>query len=162
MIDVLFEQRVIQNTGLAAEAIWQAVNEAYNAKGRAEGVPLALIFLVLPLTFHQRTATALASKTQPGALYKALSDDREITVGLQARMQAMAARTFHALSIAFQTKLLYLDSDRLRQVVPGKKTSPVTHVTEEVKTILSAARRVGQAFAEMSVVQLAVHLNIRF
>ena len=25
MIDVLFEQRVIQNTGLAAEAIWQAV-----------------------------------------------------------------------------------------------------------------------------------------
>ena len=29
MIDVLFEQRVIQNTGLAAEAIWQAVHEAH-------------------------------------------------------------------------------------------------------------------------------------
>ena len=37
MIDVLFEQRVIQNTGLAAEAIWQAVHEAYETKGRTEG-----------------------------------------------------------------------------------------------------------------------------
>ena len=93
MIDVLFEQHVIQNTGLAAEAIWYAVNEAYSAQGRTAGVPLVLSFLVLPLTFHQRTANALASKTQPGALYKALSEDREITVGLQPRMQAMSDRT---------------------------------------------------------------------
>ena len=66
MTDVLFEQRVIQNTGLAAEAIWCAVNEAYESKGRTEGVPLPLSFLVLPLTFHQRTAENLANRTQPG------------------------------------------------------------------------------------------------
>jgi hypothetical protein len=162
MIDVLFEQRGIQNTGLAAEAIWQAVHEAYQAKARAEGVSLPLAFLVLPLTFHQRTAASLASKTQPGALYKALSDDREITVGLQARMQAMSDRTFHALSIGFHTGLLHLDQDHQRQLIPGRKTPPVTHVTEEVKIILGAAKRVGQAFGEMSVVQLSTHLNVRF
>ena len=65
MIDVLFEQRVIQNTGLAAEAIWQAVHEAYEAKGRTEGVALPMAFLVLPLTFHQRTAAVLAKKGMP-------------------------------------------------------------------------------------------------
>ena len=145
MIDVLFEQRVVQNTGLAAEAVWHAVNETYNAKGRAEGVPLPLIFLVLPLTFHQRTAVSLASKTQPGALYKLLAE-----------------RTFQALSIGFQTNLLHMDSDRMRQLIPGRKTAPVTHVTEEVKIILNAAKRVGQGFAEMSVIQLAVHLRVRF
>jgi len=32
-------------------------------------------------------------------------------------------------------------------------------VTEEVKIILNAAKRVGQGFAEMSVVQLAIHLR---
>lgn len=162
MIDVLFEQHVIQNTGLGAETIWQAVIETYNAKGRAEGVPLPLIFIVLPLTFHQRTASALASKTQPGALYKALTDDREITLGLQTRMEALADRTFQALSIGLQSGLLTLDSGHLSEVFPGKKTPPVTHVTEEVKTILNAAKRVGQGFAEMTAVQLAVHLNIRF
>lgn len=162
MIDVLFEQRVIQNTGLAAEAIWQAVHEAYEAKGRTEGVSLPMVFLVLPLTFHQRTAKSLEAKKQPGALYKALADDREITVGLQMRMQAMSERTFHALSISFHTGLLRLDQDHEHQLIPGRKTPPVTHATNEVKIILNAAKRVGHAFAEMTLVQLSTHLNIRF
>lgn len=162
MIDVLFEQRVIQNTGLAAEAIWQAVQEAHEAKGRVEGVSLPLAFLILPLTFHQRTATVLSAKTQPGAIYKALADDREITVGLQMRMQAMSERTFPALSIGFHTGLLQLDRDHERQLIPGRKTPPVAHVTDEVKVILNAAKRVGHAFAEMTLVQLSAHLNIRF
>jgi hypothetical protein len=162
MIDVLFEQRVIQNTGLAAETIWQAVHEAYEAGGRTEGVTLPLAFLILPLAFHQRTATVLASKTQPGALYKALAEDREITVGLQMRMQAMSERTFHALSIGFHTGLLLLDPDHQRHLIPGRKTQPVTHATEEVKIILNAAKRIGHAFAEMTVVQLSTQLNIRF
>lgn len=162
MIDILFEQRVIQNTGLAAEAIWQAVHEAYELKGRTEGVPFPLVFLVLPLTFHKRTATVLASKNQPGAIYKALADDREIPVGLQVRMQAMSERTFHALSIGFSTGLLRLDQDHQRQIIPGKKTPPVTHATEDVKIILKAAKRVGQTFAELTIVQLANHLEIKF
>jgi hypothetical protein len=162
MIDVLFEQRVIQNTGLAAEAIWHAVYEAYEARGRTEGVTLPLVFLVLPLTFHQRTSRALASKTQPGALYKALADDREISVDLQARMQAMSDRTFQALSIGFHSGLLLLDPDHQRHLIPGRKSPPVTHATEEVKAILNAAKRVGQAFAEMNLVQLSTQLNIRF
>lgn len=162
MIDVLFEQQVIQNTGLAAEAIWQAVHDAYEANDRTQGVSLPLVFLVLPLTFHQRTARILASKTQPGALYKVLADDREVIVGLQERMQAMSERTFHALSIAFHTGLLRLDQDHLRQLIPGRKTPPVAHVTDEVKTIMSAAKRVGHAFSEMNVVQLSTHLKIRF
>lgn len=162
MIDVLFEQRVIQNTGLAAEAIWQAVHDAYEAKGRTEGVTLPMAFLILPLTFHQRTATVLASKTQPGALYKALADDREITIGLQLRMQAMSERTFHALSIAFHSGLLRLDQDHRRQLIPDRKTQPAVHTTNEVKIILNAAKRVGQAFAEMTLVQLSTHLDIRF
>jgi hypothetical protein len=162
VIDVLFEQRVIQNTGLGAEAIWQGVFEAYECKGRTEGVSLPLAFLILPLAFHQRTAKALASKTQPGALYKALADDREITLGLQARMQAMSDRTFQALSIGFHSGLLLLDPDHQRQLIPGRKTSPVAHVTDDAKTVLNAAKRVGQAFAEMNLIQLSTHLNIRF
>ena len=121
-----------------------------------------MAFLILPLTFHQRTAIGLASRTQPGALYKALDDDREITVGLQMRMQAMSALTFHALSIGFHSGLLLLDQDSQRQLIPGKRTPPVSHATNEVKVILNAAKRVGQALAEMTLVQLSTQLNIRF
>jgi len=162
MIDILFEQRVIQNTALATEAIWQAVQEYHEAVNRESGVAFPLVFLVLPITFHQRTAAVLASKTQPGAIYKALAADREFTIGLQKRMQAMAPRTYQALSIGFQADILKLDTNHQREVLPGRKTSPVSHVTADVKTILAAAKRVGQAFAEMNVVQLSSHLNIRF
>jgi hypothetical protein len=142
MIDVLFEQRIIQNTGLAAEAIWQAVHEAYELRGRTDGVSFPLVFLVLPLTFHEHTAASLASKTQPGALYKALAADREITVDLQRRVEAFDAKE--------------------HQIVPVRKSAPVTHVTDEVKVIMSAAKRIGQAFGEMSVVQIITALNVRF
>ena len=130
MIDVLFEQWIIQNPGLGAEVIWQAVHEAYESKSRVEGVAFPLAFVVLPLTFHKRTAEGLASKTQPGAIFKALGDDREITVGLQARIQALSRRTFEALSIAFHTGLLRLDHDPQRQLISGRRTQPVVHVTD--------------------------------
>ena len=162
MIDALFEQRVIQNTGLAAEAIWHTVFEAHETTGRTEGVSFPLVFLVLPLTFHQRTAKALANKTQPGALYKAVSEEREMLVGLQSRMQAMSDRTLDALSIGFHTGLLLLDPDHKRHLYPGRKSPPIVHVTEDVKTVMNAAKRVGQAFGEMNLVQIATHLNIRF
>jgi hypothetical protein len=162
MIDnILFEQRIIQNTGLAAETIWQTVYESYEMKNRTEGIVFPLAFLILPITFHQRTANALASKTQPGAIYKALADDREIPVGLQIRMQALAERTFQALSLAFSSDLIKLDLEKY-QLIPGRKTPPVTHVTDDVRIILNAAKRVGQTFAELSVNQIASYLEIKF
>ena len=42
MIDVLFEQRIIQNTGLAAEAIWQAVHEASRAEQKSKDALVTL------------------------------------------------------------------------------------------------------------------------
>ena len=162
MIDVLFEQRVVQNPALGAETIWHAVHEAYELNGRTEGVPLILAFVVLPLTFHKRTAIALASKSRPGAIYKAIAEDRELTVGLQERMQALSDCTFQSLSIGFSTGLLLLDHADVPELLPGRRTPPVVHVTEDVKVMLKAAKRVGQTFAELPPEQIATHLNIKY
>lgn len=162
MTDVLFEQQIVQNPGLGAEALWYAVNEVYEEKNRAEGMDLFLAFLVLPLAFQRRSAIALASKVRPGALYKAIASDREITIGLQERMEALSERTLQSLSVAFSTGLLLLDCEEKPQLIPGRKSPPVTHVTEEVKTLLAAAKRVGQATAELPSAQIATHLNVQF
>ncbi len=74
----------------------------------------------------------------------------------------MSDRTLQALSIAFHSGMIEVDHDHERQLIPKRKTAPTIHVTDDVKTIMAAAKRVGQAFAEMSIVQLAAHLNIRF
>ena len=161
-MDILFEQKVTQNAALAAETIWQAVVEAYTASGRRTGISIPLAMLILPLTFHQRTARALAGKTKPAALYKALADDREITVGLQGRMQALAPRTYAALAIGFRSGLIRLDASADWQLIPGRKSSPFDHGDDDVKTIISAAKRVGQAFAEMSPAQISTQLKVHF
>ncbi len=74
----------------------------------------------------------------------------------------MSGRTFNALSIAFETGLIQMDQDHVHQLIPGRKSPPVTHATDEVKIIMGAAKRVGRALAEMSVVQLVTHLNVKF
>lgn len=162
MIDVLFEQRITQNTGLAAETLWHAINEAHIATGKVGGISLPLIFLVLPLAFHQRSAHSLSNRTQPGALYKALAEDREIVVGVQDRMQSMSPNTLGALSLGFSAGLFLLDKDAQRTLLPKRKTPPVEHSSAEVKDIFAAAKRVGQALVEMSPSQLVSHLRVRF
>ncbi len=162
MIDVLFEQRVVQNPGLGAEAIWHAARETYEKKNRTEGMPLLLAFIVLPLVFHKRSADALASKVKLGALYKAISSDREIILGLQERMQALYDSTLQSLSIGFSTELLFLDPSEEPQLIPGVKSPPIVHVTEEVKNLLAAARRIGWTIGELPMSQIMTHLNIRF
>jgi hypothetical protein len=161
MFDALFEQRIIQNTGLAAEIIWQAVHESYEGNRRENGVYFPLVFLILPLVFHKRTAQLLATKKQPGAIFKLLDDDREVLIGLQDRMQALYGRSVQALSIAFSTGLLKFDQQK-HQLYPGVKSLHVEHVSDEVKTIFKATKRVGQTFSELSLVQVFTALEVRF
>lgn len=162
MIDILFEQQIVQNPSLGSEVLWYAVSEAYEEKKRTGGMPLFMAFIVLPLTFHRRCANVLASKSKPGALYKAVASDREITIGLQERMEALSERTLQSLSLGFSTGLLLLDREEIPQLIPGRKSPPVTHATDDVKTLLAAAKRVGQATAELPAAQIATHLNIQF
>lgn len=162
MIDILFEQRIAHNAGFGAEVIWHAANEAFVASGKTNGLPLSLVFIVLPIAFHKRSAASLASKNQPGALYKALAENREIPVGLQERMETLASRTCEALDVAFRSGLLALDSNKDRHLIPIRKTPPVEHAAGDLCIALAAAKRIGQAISEMTMVQLTTNLNIKF
>ncbi len=161
-MDILFEQQIVQNELLAAEAIWHAVQEGFEVRQRTVGVPMPLVFLVLPLVFHRQTAISLSTKTKPGALYKALIQEPEITVGLQERMQAMSDKTLRSLALALDAEFLALDVEGDQYLIPLRRTTPVNHVTDEVKTIMNAAKRVGQALGEMAPAQVLALLHVRF
>lgn len=161
-MDALFEQRIAQNEVLCAEALWHAVYEAFETADRTRGVEVPLAFIVLPLVLHRRSAESLAGKTQPGALYKALSADREITVDLQSRMQSMWRKTQRAMTLGLATDLFSIDTKSRYELIPNRKTAPVQHSLPEVKLVLGAAKRVGQALGEMNAVQLMTHLKVKF
>jgi len=161
-MDVLFEHNVSQNIGLAAETLWTATAEAYAASGKISGIPLPLSMIILPLAFHQRSAELLASKTQPAAMYKALAADGGIVIGLQRRMESMAANTFAGIDLAIRSGLIEIDREQQCQLFPKRKTAPVDHYADDVRIILAAAKRIGQAITEMSPTQLSSQLKIQF
>jgi hypothetical protein len=158
----LFEHRLVQNPALAAEILWECVNACFEATDRVSGPPLPAMFLVLPLTFHQRSADALANKQQPGALYRALAEYPPLVVGLQKRMQTMADLTWEGLSLGFSAALFGLESNPAIRLFPKRRTPPVRHGTEDVQSVIGASRRVGQTIAEMPLEQLCQALGVRF
>lgn len=160
-MDLLFEQRLTNNTVLASYLISIAVRECFEANERKSGVEFPLIFAVLPLVFHSQTAQSLATKQKPGALIKALSENREIPLGLQERMEGFSELTLEALSLGFSSDLFYFDANGKIEIIPGEDSGMI-FVHPQIKTASNAAKRVGQSFAELSFEQICIYLNIRF
>ncbi|MCH8012994.1 MAG: hypothetical protein IIA61_13790 [Candidatus Marinimicrobia bacterium] len=160
-MDLLFEQKLTNNTALASHLISMAIRECFESKERKSGVELPLVFTILPLVFHKATAESLANKKRPGALIKALSENREIPLGLQERMEGFADLTLAALNLSFAANLLYLDVNGTMEIVPGKE-SKMDFTHPQIKTSINAAKRVGQSLSELNVEQLCIYLNIRF
>lgn len=160
-MDLLFEQKLTHNTALASHLISIATRECFEANERISGVGFPLIFTVLPLVFHKETAESLATKKRPGALIKALSDNREIPLGLQERMEGFSDLTLGAVNMAFSANLLYLDINGVIELVPGENFK-MEYYHPQIKTAVNAAKRVGQTFSELSLDQICIYLNIRF
>lgn len=162
-MDLFYEYKLTQNPVLGATSIGQCVTEYYKTKKEKEGMPLILSMLVLPITFHIKTAKNIAHRNLAGGFYKALYEDRAIPVGLQKRMEDMALLTFRSINLAINTKkyIRYQDG----QIIPERKTFNVDsfgYEEENTKEIISAAKRLGYWFATSKFEQVCELLNVRF
>lgn len=162
-MDVLFEKNLVQNSGLASCAVFEAVIAFYEIKNSERGMPFPFVFLVLPLVFHKRTVDSVKNRAGKGTLFKAIKDNPEIPLGLQARMESLAERTFDALSLAISSGTVAIDQET-SQLIPLVKSLPKSAlpVLQPVKDILKASKRIGQAFAEHSEEEILAILKVVF
>lgn len=162
MLNVLFEQELVQNIGLGAEAIFEAVEAYYKHEGQMQGMPFPLAFLVLPLVFHKKTVNAIKARLGVGALRKALRADREISIGLQQRMESMYETSIAACSLAIDAGLILYDSETA-QLIPGRTfPSQIRHISDAVADIRAAAKRVGVSFSELTLEEISTLLEVVF
>ena len=162
-MDVLFEKNLVQNSGLASCAVFEAVAAFYEMRNSERGLPFPFVFLVLPLVFHKRTVDSVKTRVGKGTLFKAIKDNPEIPLGLQARMESLAERTFDALSLAISSETVAIDPET-SQLIPLVKSLPKSAlpVLQPVKDILKASKRIGQAFAEHSEEEILAILKVVF
>ncbi len=160
-MDILFEQKLIQNTALAMELLHAVILEHYKKNKATTGLKFPLIFLVLPLLFQKRTTNVLYNKASPGSIYKAISENREIPIGLQNRMEAYFENTFDAISLGLSVKLFAIDYP-VGEIVPIKKNLVCEDHSEDTKCMLAAAKRIGQTFSELTIEEIAQTLKVVF
>ncbi len=162
-MDILFETNLVQNSGLASCAVFEAIAAFCRAKNGESGLPFPFVFLVLPFVFHKRTADDIKTRSGNGTLFKAIKDDPELIVGLQARMESLYGKTLEALTLALAAKTVELDPETgelfsCRKSLPPKALPNLSPGSD----ILKASKRIGKALAEHSPEEILKLLKVVF
>ena len=152
----------IQNDGLAAILLCDFCEAFYDKKAAPKrGPELPVVMPILPLLFNGHVTSQLCKRNFSGGLFRALSDDRSLILGLQKRMVNMANQTMAALDLAFAADLLTYDAASTC-ILPTAKKVPKEFDCADTKAMRAASRRLGIWFAEIPVEQLAYLLGLRF
>lgn len=158
-MDCLFEQNVSQNTALSMELLHVTIIEYYKESKGVTGLKFPLAFLVLPMVLQRRTTDAIYNKQKPGSLYKALTENREVSIGLQHRMEVFYEKTMQAISLGISTELFALDY-QVGELFPKRKSALNNARNDDIKRMFSAAKRLGQTFHELTIEEISQTLNI--
>lgn len=161
------EVREVQNPALGAVLLWRAVVAYEAAAEESRGMPLPVLYLVLPLVLHGPTLRHVLGTQANSGLRKfaakfseAKYGETDVLLALHPRAMAMRALSTHALRIAVSSGLL--------QVVPSEalarslaKKMP-REFEPPVGDLLRGAQRAGHWFRALSLGEIAVTLDVRF
>jgi hypothetical protein len=166
-MDIQFEQRVLQNPLLSGLVMWRYVRAYYDATNQSDAPDLRTSLLVLPMALHKRTVGVIHRMHKTSGLAKALTDDPFIRVGLQERVDGFTDLSFRAIHVACCARLLAMDkTGRWPCLVPTSivRNAPtdLAPSSEDARSMLRTAERLGLWFAGMDFDTLCLTLNIDF
>ncbi len=159
-MNILFEYHVMQNPALLMTMQYEAISNYCKHYEDGRGVKFPLVFILTPIIFQKRLIQLLCNRKGKGSLYRAIAEDRKAWLGLQRRMEANADLTLQALQLGLQTQIIEFVSNTGTIRCKGKCS--VKYQNETMKRMKSAAKRLGDAFAELTEEEIALTLNIVF
>jgi hypothetical protein len=159
------EFSIIQNHALGALAIQSFAKEYYKQNKGQSGVIFPLIMPLLPIVFNERACGSLneVKRITQTRFLTTLSDYRDIPAGLQSRMVDMADQTFKSLNLAFSLNLIIYQAEK-GEIMPvrySKKKIPALQYKDN-QEILYASKVLGNWFAQYSIEEICISLNIVF
>lgn len=156
MTAILNEVQAMQNPALGAALLWRFVC-GFSPESSPNGTPLPLAFVVLPLTFHAKSAEKVSGTLVASGLRKFESkfsdDDRgDVLLALQPRMLAMRDLSLRSLRIAIRTGLVTLvPKDAV--LWPRFRSAPPTDA-KPVGDLLKSAEKLGSWCRELSLFEV--------
>lgn len=162
MTAILNEVQAMQNPALGAALLWRFAC-GFSPESSPDGTPLPLAFVVLPLTFHARSAEKLSGTLAGSGLRKFESkfsdDDRgDVLLALQPRMLAMRDLSLRSVRIAIRTGLLTL-VPREAVLWPRARSAPPADA-KAVGDLLRSAEKLGAWCRDVSLFEVTGLLKV--
>jgi hypothetical protein len=154
------EADLVQNAGLGGVLLWRF---ALGFQGDAYApTPVPLLFLVLPVCFHQTSLeSAIRTRKNSGlALFASrLGEVREDLLAVHTRALAFRQLTIDSVSVAIKAHLFTID---YRQATVRASARATPDMSEHVKPLWVAAKKLGHWCGDLSLSQTALLLKVNF
>lgn len=161
------EIRNVQNPALGAVLLWRFSIGYSNKHKTNDYPPIPILFLILPIMFHQETFELLKGTNRPSGLHgfadkfsKSRVGKSDVLLGIQARAMRWRELTLESLNVAIRTRLLTV-SNSDASAIPISTTSP-RRVPAPIKPLLSNSEKLGEWCSELSLFEIANILKIGF
>jgi hypothetical protein len=152
----------MQNPALGAALLWRFAC-GFSPESSPTGSPFPLAFVVLPLTFHAKSAEKVATTLTGSGLRKFESkfndDDRsDVLLALQPRMLAMRDLTLRSFRIALSAGLITLVP---KEAVfwPRSRSAPPNDA-KPLSNLLKSAEKLGSWCRGISLFEVAGLLKV--
>ena len=162
------EVRAIQNPALGAMLQWRACAAHVAANRTSAPMPLPLLFVVLPVVFHEETSAVLLSTRTQSGLRKfvekfrlASTSKTDLVLAVAPRAVKMRPLSMESLRLGIATSLVGIDS-AAAGVFPLSTTPPKLGIPTTVRPLLLAAERLGSWLGELSPYEAAIQLQVHF
>ena len=162
------ETRAVQNPALGAMLLWRCCSGYHSASKSASPMPIPLLFLVLPILMHEETGQLLVSTRVQSGLKKcvekfhiAANAKTDLILAIAPRARDMSQLTLSSLQIAIASNLVALDVAQAG-TFPLSKTPPVLGIPGSVRPLLNGADKLGTWFAQVSLYEIGILLEVSF
>lgn len=162
----LFEKHVAENYAITAFALYAACRQFSQNTSEFAGLTLPQALLVPALVFHRKTAESFAKKTRTeGLFYRVVTENIQLIVGLQSRLQDSYDRTMRSIHFGVSTKILFVEKKSSffvgASIIARPSATFGVKAHSDVQLILRAADRIGYCLAntEFSIVRAALRIE---
>lgn len=167
MTELSHELRIMQNPALGAVLLWRFAFSYARAHPTGDATGLPLLFLPLPMVWHETTFEYIASTRVASGLrvfaakFKESSPSQlDILLNLHERAVRWRPKTRESLRIALATGLLRLHRDG--RVLALNNAWPMQSQSATVKQMCHAVEKLGTWFAPLSLRETSLALHVHF
>lgn len=161
------EVRNIQNPALGAGLIWRFVCGYVTEHPTKNPAPLPLVFLVLPIMLHRKTAEFIERTNKSSGLRLCVAKfglskncKQDLLLAINHRMLVLKELSIESLRMALATRLIHLETDAT--VIPLSKTKANSGIPDEIKTMMNNAEKLGAWCATLTLHEIATTLKVRY